>query len=99
MVEEIEMTFEDAVEYACGGCMEVGIQGMTSDFLYIGWQNTAKMLELMVTGGICLRTGKKVNAFKYYTAYGLICQGLTKSLYIFCKNIYFFIFFYIIHIL
>jgi formate C-acetyltransferase len=56
--------YRDAVEYACGGCMEVGIQGMTSDFLYIGWQNTPKMLELMVTGGICLRTGKKVNAFK-----------------------------------
>lgn len=56
--------FEDAVEYACGGCMEVGIQGMTSDFLYIGWQNTAKMLELMVTGGICLRTGNRIQGFK-----------------------------------
>ncbi len=55
--------YRDAVEYACGGCMEVGIQGMTSDFLFIGWQNTAKMLELMITGGICLTTGNKVNAF------------------------------------
>lgn len=56
--------FRDAVEYACGGCMEVGIQGMTSDFLFIGWQNTAKMLELMITGGICLLDGKRVCAFK-----------------------------------
>jgi len=56
--------YRDAVEYACGGCMEVGVQGMTSDFLYIGWQNTAKMLELMITGGICLRTGKRVEGFK-----------------------------------
>lgn len=55
--------YRDAVEYACGGCMEVGIQGMTSDYLYIGWQNTAKMLELMITGGICLRTGKKIRSF------------------------------------
>ncbi|MBR2948286.1 MAG: pyruvate formate lyase family protein [Lachnospiraceae bacterium] len=55
--------YRDAVEYACGGCMEVGVQGMTSDFLYIGWQNTAKMLELMITGGICLRTGQKLNSF------------------------------------
>jgi len=55
--------FRDAVEYACGGCMEVGIQGMTSDFLYIGWQNTAKILELMVTGGICLLTGQPVKGF------------------------------------
>ena len=65
--------FEDAVEYACGGCMEVGIQGMTSDFLYIGWQNTAKMLELMVTGGICLKTGRRIDGFKAtgsLTAYG-----------------------------
>lgn len=55
--------FEDAVEYACGGCMEVGLQGMTSDFLYIGWQNTPKMLELMITGGKCLLTGKQYRAF------------------------------------
>ena len=56
--------YRDAVEYACGGCMEVGVQGMTSDFLYAGWQNTAKMLELMITGGICLRTGRKLSCFQ-----------------------------------
>ena len=56
--------YRDAVEYACGGCMEIGIQGMTSDFLFIGKQNTSKMLELMITGGICLLSGEKVNAFK-----------------------------------
>ncbi len=53
----------DAVEYACGGCMEVGVQGMTSDYLYIGWHNPMKMLELMITGGVCLKTGEKVSAF------------------------------------
>lgn len=56
--------YRDAVEYACGGCMEVGIQGMTSDFLYIGWQNTPKMLELMVTGGQCLVTGNQYTVFQ-----------------------------------
>jgi len=56
--------YRDAVEYACGGCMEVGVQGMTSDFLYIGWHNPAKMLELMITGGICLRTGNKLSSFQ-----------------------------------
>ena len=64
--------FEDAVHYACGGCMEVGVQGMTSDFLYIGWQNTAKILELMITGGICLKTGNRIASFhadKSLTAY------------------------------
>lgn len=53
----------DAVEYACGGCMEVGVQGMTSDYLYIGYHNPLKMLELMITGGVCLRTGKKIRSF------------------------------------
>lgn len=56
--------YRDAVEYACGGCMEVGIQGMTSDFLFIVWHNTAKMLELMITGGVCLLDGARVSAFK-----------------------------------
>jgi len=56
--------YRDAVEYACGGCMEVSVQGMTSDYLFNGWFNTAKMLELMITGGICLRTNKRVNGFK-----------------------------------
>ena len=54
---------EDAADYFCGGCMEIGIQGRSSDFLYIGFQNTAKILELTVTGGICLKTGKRVEAF------------------------------------
>lgn len=55
--------YRDAVEYGCGGCMEIGVQGMMSDFLFIGFQNTAKMLELMITGAVCLRSGKKVKAF------------------------------------
>ncbi|MBE7044213.1 MAG: hypothetical protein E7397_01675 [Ruminococcaceae bacterium] len=55
--------YRDAVEYACGGCMEIGLQGMSSDFLYIGWQNIAKILELMITGGVDLRTGKKLSSF------------------------------------
>ncbi len=55
--------FEDAAKYACGGCMEVAVQGCTSDLLFVGWQNMPKMLELMVTGGVCLRTGKKLSSF------------------------------------
>lgn len=51
----------DAAEYACGGCMEVGLQGMSSDYLYIGPQNPPKMLELMITGGTCLLTGERLS--------------------------------------
>lgn len=52
------VTETDAVDYFCGGCMEVGVQGRTSDFLFTGFQNVPKMLELCMTGGYCL-TGKK----------------------------------------
>ncbi|MCL2488624.1 MAG: hypothetical protein FWE80_08065 [Oscillospiraceae bacterium] len=50
--------FRDAVEYACCGCMEIGLQGMTSDYLFNGWHNVPKMLELFLTGGHCLKTGE-----------------------------------------
>lgn len=48
------VTENDAVDYFCGGCMEVGVQGRTSDFLFTGYQNVPKMLELCMTGGYCL---------------------------------------------
>ena len=48
------VTETDATDYYCGGCMEVGVQGRTSDFLFTGYQNIAKMLELCMTGGYCL---------------------------------------------
>ena len=57
--------YRDAVEYDCGGCMEIGLQGMSSDFLWVGWQNIPKMLELMITGGICLVSGKQYSLFKF----------------------------------
>lgn len=56
--------YEDAVHYVCGGCMEIGIQGKNSDLLYVGWHNIPKMLELMITGGICLKSGEKISSFK-----------------------------------
>ena len=63
--------YKDAVNYMCGGCMEIGIQGKNCDFLYGGFQNTHKMLELLITGGDCLITGKKVDDFNY-------CKGLVN---------------------
>ena len=57
--------YRDAVEYDCGGCMEIGLQGMSSDYLWVGWQNTPKMLELMITDGVCLVTGKQYSLFRF----------------------------------
>lgn len=71
--------FADASNYACGGCMEVAVQGRTSDLLFFGWQNTPKMLELMVTGGVCLRTGKKLRSF--HAEKGLPAYGDFESFY------------------
>lgn len=45
----------DTADYYAGGCMEIGVQGRTSDFLFLGYQNVAKLLELCITGGYCLK--------------------------------------------
>lgn len=54
------VTETDAADYYCGGCMEIGVQGRTSDFLFMGYQNIAKMLELSMTGGYCLINKNKL---------------------------------------
>ena len=58
------VTETDAADYYCGGCMELGIQGRTSDFLFTGYQNIAKMLELCITGGYCLKEKKYLDYLK-----------------------------------
>ena len=57
--------YSEAVHYMCGGCMEIGIQGKNNDFLFGGFQNTHKMLELLITGGICLKTNKEIKDFPF----------------------------------
>ena len=52
---------EDATEYGVGGCLEIGIQGMNSDFLQSGFVNMPLMLELAITGGRRLCTGEEVD--------------------------------------
>ena len=58
------VTESDAADYYCGGCMEVGVQGRTSDFLFTGYQNVPKLLELCMTGGYCLVSKKQLDHFK-----------------------------------
>ncbi len=54
----------DAANYFCGGCMEVGVQGATSDFLFTGYHNVPKLLELCMTGGYSLHDKKQLTYFK-----------------------------------
>ncbi len=56
------MPEEDARMYTCGGCMEIVPQGMNSDMLFTGRVNIPKLLELCLTGGRCLRTGRRLAA-------------------------------------
>lgn len=58
------VTETDAADYYCGGCMEIAVQGKTSDFLFTGYQNIPKLLELCMTGGYCLKNKKQLNYFK-----------------------------------
>ena len=54
----------DAADYYCGGCMEVGIQGKTSDFLFCGFHNIPKLLELCMTGGYSLSDHRQLEFFR-----------------------------------
>jgi len=62
---------EDAIDYCCGGCMEISPHGRNCDYLYQGWHNIPKFVELAITGGKCLITGKKLHStrFKGLTAH------------------------------
>ena len=61
------VTEADATNYYCGGCMEIGVQGKTGDFLFTGFHNVSKLLELCMTGGRCLLSGEQVPMFSERT--------------------------------
>ena len=65
MTREGRMPFEDAAMYMTGGCMEILPQGMNSDLLFAFQYNVPKTLELLVTGGECLVTGRQRLAMPY----------------------------------
>jgi formate C-acetyltransferase len=60
-----DIPYRDAVEYTCGGCMEIVLQGMNSDYLFNGWHNIPKYVELAITGGKCLKTMKQLKNTRF----------------------------------
>lgn len=50
---------EDAAMYMAGGCMEISPQGMNCDLNFSRTHNVAKVLELVLSGGIDLLTGQR----------------------------------------
>ena len=53
----------DAHRYFCGGCMEIAIQGATSDLLFTGGHNILQLLELCITGGYSIVSQKQLKHF------------------------------------
>ena len=53
----------DAHNYYCGGCMEIAIQGATSDLLFTGGHNLLQLLELCITGGYSIVSQKQLEYF------------------------------------
>ena len=49
----------DARSYMAGGCMEISVQGAASDLNFARTHNVAKILELVLNGGVDLRTGER----------------------------------------
>ncbi|OGV72934.1 MAG: hypothetical protein A3K19_20920 [Lentisphaerae bacterium RIFOXYB12_FULL_65_16] len=49
----------DAAMYMAGGCMEISAQGMNCDLNFARIHNVAKTFELVLNGGMDLRTGKR----------------------------------------
>ena len=87
------VTETDAVDYFCGGCMEIGVQGRTSDFLFCGYQNIAKLIELCMTGGYCLTSKKQLTYFKskplteFDTYEDFYASVVEKADYVLTKNL------------
>jgi trans-4-hydroxy-L-proline dehydratase len=50
----------DARHWGAGGCMEVGVQGMSGDLLFAFAHNLARTFELVLNGGKLLMTGEAI---------------------------------------
>lgn len=62
---QADVPYKDAIEYVCGGCMEVSPMGMSSDYIFNGFHNIPKFVELAITGGKCLKTGKQLESVRF----------------------------------
>ncbi|MEI6073208.1 MAG: pyruvate formate lyase family protein [Verrucomicrobiae bacterium] len=51
---------EHAYMYMCGGCMEASPQGMNGDLNFADFFSVAKVLEYVLTGGVCMMSGKRL---------------------------------------
>jgi len=79
------VSYEDAIDYCCGGCMEISSHGRNCDFLYQGWHNIPKYVELAITGGKCLVTQKQLQSTRFkglasYSDFEAFYQDVTAEI-------------------
>lgn len=75
----------DASMYCCGGCMEISPHGKNSDLLFAAKHNIPKTLELVLTGGRCLKTGRRLRwenlrPFTAYDNFGELYEAFISEL-------------------
>ncbi len=54
---------DDAADYMCGGCMEISAQAKAGDLRFTMIHSIPKVVELLLTGGECLITGRRRSGF------------------------------------
>jgi trans-4-hydroxy-L-proline dehydratase len=59
------MPYTEALGYTANGCMEIGGPANNSDLLFSGWHNIPKFVELAITGGRCLVTGRRYDIVSF----------------------------------
>lgn len=57
------VSVDDAHRYFCGGCMEIAVQGTTSDLLFTARHSIAQILEFCITGGYSIVNKKQLQYF------------------------------------
>jgi pyruvate-formate lyase len=60
MTRDGHVAREHAYMYMCGGCMEASPQGMNGDLNFADFFSVAKVLEYVLTGGVCMMSGKRL---------------------------------------
>jgi len=77
------VTLEDARSAANIGCLELGIPGKDSGYLYIGGHNLASALELVLTNGVRRSDGEKIGVEtgdpRQFASFGAVQEAFRKQ--------------------
>ncbi|MCH7908570.1 MAG: hypothetical protein IIB38_03020, partial [Candidatus Hydrogenedentes bacterium] len=84
------MTLEDARSGAPIGCIELGIPGKDSGYLYYGSPNLASAMELVMTNGVSRASAKKIGVEtgdpRQFTSFEQVKEAFAKQVALLRKN-------------